>query len=566
MSESGGGERRQKWLKQYAPVLALYCVATLLTDAYFMGDTLRYVDSIEAHFNGKYFNFWEFGHLFWRPLAYLCSRLFYPLTQVFVGSDLRLNVTLTLVALNWLAGVPCVIALTALVRRFCKREWIVIFVTVAFICANSFLNYFHTGCSYTIGLSFLLAGFYLLLKEEDTGSRSTAILAGASLACAVCFWLPYILSLPAILVAPLVLFGYDKRRLRLILHTCLVCALVGFASYVGVAVFALGIRDAAGFKAWFADASHGIVNMGGLPRAVFGFARSFINMGDDGRVFKRYVLRDPFNPVSLLDLFRLGLWKFVFFYAAMLALGVSLLRSQTGRRLLALLLLAGVPLFAFAIFLFDAGQIERYLPLYPFIVLAFAHVLGSERANGRTGRALKYFLLAYLAVMIVVNLSAMSRPALESRKKTAEARTKDLWPWLKPESRVFASHIHDEMVNNYINYVFDPVEHNDQMAFVLDPNTPFILHWRQNFSVYALSVWKKGGDVWLSKRLFSPRPRPEWNWVEGDDPRVSWTDLSNFFSRFETGHPVGGEDGFVQLLPSSENERRLNAFAQNDQE
>ncbi|HZG52838.1 MAG TPA: hypothetical protein VEZ40_11950 [Pyrinomonadaceae bacterium] len=563
MMESGGsGQPRHKRWKRYAPALGLYCVAALLTDAYFMGDTLRYVDSIEAHLKGQYLNFWEFGHLFWRPLAYLCSRLFYPLTHLFVGSDIRLNVALTLVALNWLAGAAGVVALNALVRLFCKREWIVVLVTGAFICSNAFLNYFHTGCSYTIGLSFLLLGFYLLLKERETNARRTAILAGASLAFSVCFWLPYILSLPAVLVAPLLLYGYEKGRLRLIVQSCLVCAAVGFVSYAGVAVFGLGIRDAAGFKAWFADASHGLTNMGGAPRAVFGLARSFINMGDDGRIFKRYVLGDPFNPVSFFDLFRLGLWKFVFFYAAIFALAVSLWRSQTGRRLLALLALAGAPLLFFAIFLFDAGQIERYLPLYPFIVVAFAHVLSGER----TWRGVKYFLLAFLVVMTVVNIAAMSRPSLESRKRTAEARTKDLWPWLKPQSRVFASHIHDEMVNSYINYIFDPVKHNDQMAFVVDPNTPFIPHWRRNFSAYALSVWKNNGDVWLSKRLLSPRPRPEWNWVEGDDPRISWTDLQTFFSRFEMGNAVGGEDGFVQLLPSPENERLLTAFAENDRE
>lgn len=558
----GSDKSWRKRFKRYAPALGLYFVATLLTDAYFMGDTLRYVDSVEAQLNGGYLRFWEFGHLFWRPLAYVCYRLFYPLTHLFVGTDVRLNAALTLIVLTWFAGALGVIAVNALVRLFCKREWIVILATVAFICSNAFLNYFHTGCSYTLGLSFLLSGFYLLLKEKETHSRQTALLAGASLAFSVCFWFPYILSLPAVLISPLILFGDDKSRRRLILKSCLVCALVGFVSYAGVAFFGLGIRDVAGFKGWLADASHGLTNLGGLPRSVFGFARSFINMGDDGRIFKRYVLRDPFNPVSFSDLFRLGLWKLVFFYAVMLSLAVSLFRSQTGRRILVLLLLAGTPLFIFAIFLFDAGQIERYLPIYPFIFLALAYVLCSER----TPRALKYFLLAYVVVMPVVNVSAMSKPALERRKKAAEARTHELGPLLKPESRVFTSHMQDEMVSNYINYIFDPVKYNDQMAFVLDPNTPFILHWRQNFSAHALSVWKKSGDVWLSKRLFSARPQPAWNWVEGDDPRVSWTDLPAFFSRFETGNPVGGGDGFVLLLPSPENERLLTAFAQNTQE
>ena len=54
---------------------AVYVLATWLTDAAFMGDTEDYVDSAVAFRNGVDYRFWEFGHLFWRPLGWLLSAL-----------------------------------------------------------------------------------------------------------------------------------------------------------------------------------------------------------------------------------------------------------------------------------------------------------------------------------------------------------------------------------------------------------------------------------------------------------------------------------------------------------
>ena len=546
-------------LRCYALAVGAYLCATWFTAAYFMGDTLRYTDSIIARLEGRYYYFWEFGHLFWRPLVWISYRALRPLTALFVGPNAHQQVTLTLIVLTWLAGLGGVLVFAALMRLLCRREWIAEVATLAFICTNAFLNYLHTGCPYVPGLACLLAGLYLLLKDDAAPASPgrVGLLAGAALACAVGFWLPYVLSLPAIALAPLVLFAPDRRRVRLVVSAGLACAGIGAAAYIGAAVFGLGITSLAGFQAWFADASHGLTNMGGVPRAVFGFARSLINMGEDGRIFKRYVVRDPFNPVSLFDLFRLSLWKLGLFYAFMATLVVSLLRSSQGRRILLLLSLNAVPLFGFAIFLFDAGQIERYLPLYPLLFLALTCALCSERV----WPALKLILLAYVAIASVTNLSAMSKRAIEAQRAAAEARTRDLWPVLTPASRVFTSHGQDEMVRYNINFVFNPISRAEQTAYVIDPNTSQVPYWRQRFAEQALTVWQQGGDVWLAKRLLAPHPRPEWNWVEGDDPRVSWPDLSAFFAPLATGQAVGGADGFILLAPTPENKDRLAAVA-----
>jgi len=120
----------------------------------------------------------------------------------------------------------------------------------------------------------------------------------------------------------------------------------------------------------------------------------------------------------------------------------------------------------------------------------------------------------------------------------------------------------DELANFSRNYVFNPVNLKDQLRIysLLSLNTAQVTRWRETFAVQTLSVWKDGGDVWVTKRVKSPIPRSDWNWVEGDDPRVSWTDVHKFFESLEMGETVGGEDGFVLVSRSSENERLLSVL------
>jgi len=554
------GEGWRTRLRLYAPVILIYIGALLCTGAAFMGDTVHYANSVMARIEGGYLYFWEFGHVLWRPLGWLCYKIFRPVTSLFVGEDTRHNVTLTLIALNWVAGLLAALMLNCLLRRVCKREWVVLVATSAFIFSNAFLDYAHAGCAYIPGLAFLLVGFAVLTGAGDdkrqTPSLARGVWGGVALAVAIGFWFPYVLSVPAALCAPLLLFGFDKSRLKVSVAGALSFAVAAALMYLAVVVIGLGIRDLAGFKAWFTDASHGITNMKGLSRSAFGFARSLINMGDDGRVIKRFLIKDPFSPVSLWDLFRLSLWKFVLFYLFMGGLLLSLIRTKDGRRVLALFVLNAVPMFVFAIFIFESGAIERYLPLFPVIFLALAFALCSER----TPRALKYLLLVYVAAATLSNLSVMAKPLLNRQKAQVESRMKGLQPFLKPGSRVVTSHIQDELTQYNQDFLFDPANPANLTFSVLEPNSAQILIWHSHIAQQILPVWERGNDVWLSKRLLSARPRPEWNWVEGDDPRISWTHLYDYFKQFELGQTVGDDDGFALLLPTEKNKKILQNY------
>ncbi len=88
---------------------------------------------------------------------------------------------------------------------------------------------------------------------------------------------------------------------------------------------------------------------------------------------------------------------------------------------------------------------------------------------------------------------------------------------------------------------------------IIEPASSRILTWRQDVAARTLTVWSNGGDVWVSKRVWSSRPQASWNWVEGDNPRVSWIDLPRFFSILNTDAESGGPDGFLRLARSDAN-------------
>jgi hypothetical protein len=113
----------------------------------------------------------------------------------------------------------------------------------------------------------------------------------------------------------------------------------------------------------------------------------------------------------------------------------------------------------------------------------------------------------------------------------------------------------DELVNFKRSFPFHPLNENPQLRVVVlfNPNTEDAPQWRERLSNMAIATWNKQGDVWVSKRFVAPAPRKEWIWAEGDDPRVRWKDLYQFFSPFELAGAAGGEDGFLRLADSPAN-------------
>jgi hypothetical protein len=537
--------RRHAW---WVTTTALYSLIMSATTARGMADTIDYASSIEGALRGAGREFWEFGHLLWRPLGYLSYRFAHPLIQRLFGLDSREGIIAVLLAWNWLAGLAGVLSLNRFVSRLGARPRSVGVITLAYLMSYGILNYAHSGSSYIPGLACLLVALALLADREM--SLGTAIVAGVALACAVGFWALYILVIPAALAVPLVWFGPERCRLLLVGVVTVSFVLLLGSAYL-LAIDRLGIRDLGSLRAWVTESSHGIANIRGLSRVAFGVPRSFLSMDKDGILYKRFLLKDPYNPVTLSELIRLSLAKITLFYTVLFVTLVGLLRERAGRRLLVLAVLGGLPVLAFAVG-WQGGDVERYLPAYPLVFAAWAMILGGDRPI----RLIQTLVLSLVVVLSIVNLPALSKVVVDRHRAQLELRVEEIIPSLGAEDRVYVVTIQDLLVRANR----DPLRLHRRgldvrvlipLGYVDAPR------WRDSFASDVRGVWAEGGRAWISKRVLSRRPRAEWDWVEGDEKSVPWSDLPSFFADFELGQAAGDEDGFVLLARTPHNERLL---------
>lgn len=541
-------EQGKLFLSRYGPVGLIYLLATGFTDAQFMGDTADYIHSV---FTGK--EFWEFGHLCWRPLGWLLFQVLRTPASWIVGANSSAQMAAIFIALSWASGLLSVLLLHSLLLRYTKQRRIAILITAAFIFSQAFLNFSQTGAPYIPGLSFVLLALFLLLSGAGKSDYSwkIALGAGLALALAICLWFPYVWAIPAVLMAPMVIAETSLHTsLRLMLRTTLVFSLATLLAYMLV-ILRLGITDLAGLRDWVAASSHGM-NLTGLPRVLFGLVRSFIDLGNDGIVFKRYVLHDPYSPTGMVDLLRAGGWKLAFFYLALVAMLVSLWRS--GKRFLLLLLINAIPLLGFAL-IFDGGSAERYLPLYPVLFISTAFCLAQNTMPG----FMRVGLLLFFLASATTNLSVLNIFALSDQQQVVINRIDRLPVQLAPQSKLFVIDEQDELLSFNRNFFFNST--NQEIGLITRPvvllNTKQVDTWMADFAEELTLAWNAGGDVWLSKRLFSEVPSAQWNWVEGADPRLRWRDLYGFFARLETGEGIGEKDGFVRLLSTEYNKLQV---------
>ena len=188
-----------------------------------------------------------------------------------------------------------------------------------------------------------------------------------------------------------------------------------------------------------------------------------------------------------------------------------------------------------------------------FIALGWA--FDSEQVR----RLFKIPLILFVIAMIATNGFMMSKVRLQRQQEASVARISALSGQLKPNSWVFTANWQDDLVNFHRSFPLNPINRNGNLRIgaLISPGEPEVARWQQEFAKRAEGTWSNGGDIWISRRLLSGRPRPEWNWVEGDDRRVSWTDLYRYVSRLELGQSVDGDDGFVLLAPSEQNKKLL---------
>jgi hypothetical protein len=304
-------------------------------------------------------------------------------------------------------------------------------------------------------------------------------------------------------------------------------------------------------------AGHGWRQSKTLLRIGTGLPRCCLALGDDGVLWKRFLFRDPYVHVGIYDVLLGSLPKLTLFYGGLVFMAATLLRSALGRRLLFLTLAALLPVAFFAVFLFEPSSIERFMPVLPFFFLAMAFQL-SDLWRGLPWR---FAALALPALIVFTGLGFHRNGRVEKEWSPTVERIQSAEKALPTGSIVVLLDNADPIlsfINNSPLHRLYPSSLDFWVAIRLANEG--IFRWRETFAEKVLPLWTTSGEIWVSARLLSPTPLPDWGWVEGDDSAIQWRELPGFFTRLEFDGRIGGPDGFVRL-PKSVRNRELLATA-----
>jgi len=531
---------------------------TFITLPRFFADSVGYSREVLVydHDASRLPAMWDFGHLLWRWLGYL---LFHAAKPFWVWLDGGENIQAyyrPLLVLSWVATCVALFLTLRLIERF-DRSWSTsVIATVCYLAVNSVLNNLQSGTSYIPGLAFETAALVLLFPQVGPVPMSRAKWIGLCLALSGLMWLPYVVIFPAVLLTPFIRSddGAESRRRNwtLAIRSIVYGTAIGAAFYI-LPIVSLHMYSVHQIVDWVVSSAHGISQTKRYLRFVFGFPASYFFQGNEGALFKRYLFHDPYANVTLMTLLRGSLAKIAIFFSFCAVFLFVLARRD--RRWFVWVGTAMVSAIAFAIFVFEPSSIERYLPLMPF--LAVGLVIACEDVK------MKWLTLAFLVVLVGNNVSSHWRPSVLAEYDRVESRAQPLRSRVTSKDIEYLATANDDLYTFPIAYQYHAFNRNS--ALNIDPavelNLKSTVIWRENFGRLAKQAWDQGGNVWMSRRLFSPRPDPGLRWTEGDDPHVHWADIPAFFSQFDQAESVGGDDGFVLLAKTPKNVELVQSLA-----
>lgn len=307
-----------------------------------------------------------------------------------------------------------------LARRFALERRASLGVVATVAGSHVCLSYGGSGSSYTPAMAMLLLAAVLLVakREEREWSGRDAAWCNLALVVAWGFWALSALVFPAVYAAG-ALFSRGSLRRRLS-RGVLACAPAAVATAGIVAasysVWQVG-ASAPDFLSWLRQSGHGVeVGAGtlGIPRAVYGFVRSFVHLGSIGTSIKGILLGDS-SLVRLGETAGVAAIGGTFVILLLLAvIGLSrAARAGAGeaRRVGFIALAALIPVAIFAS-VWQGSDVERFSGCLPFAAVAM--ILGletwsvpSERRQPRLG-----WLLAL--TVVVGNTLTLIVPTLAS--------------------------------------------------------------------------------------------------------------------------------------------------------
>lgn len=550
-------------------ILLVVAVVFWLTVPYSQADSPGYANEVVQYREIPLLSqgniLWEFGHLVWRPLGWVLLQLAGPWENAATAWDAALLVLRALTLVSLATALVTVVLWHSLALRASRSRRVAFAVTVGLAFTHSFLLYAQNGSSYIPGLCFATLGLWLVVEAMERPSRGKLlpVAAGCAVAISALLWFPYILSVPGVAAAaifwqgsierPATVSCRDRLRVAALIVSCFTLVLITVYVTMG---WVRGIRSISQHADWLGESSHGVSQSLNLVRMATGLPRSFINLDRDGVLWKRFLFHDPYAPVGLLDLLlRGGLWKLAAFYAMAAAIVWNCWKSPGGRRSLAILAAGATPVFLFAVFLFEASGPERYFPAFAFLALALASAAGASSSS----RTAALSVMIPLGLMAATNLYSMSSRQVSLGVDETLDRLAPLKANLRPESVVFALSYADRACSFRRDYPFHAFNSDGGIVILdlVEIAAERVNTWKEEFAHNTLQTWESGGDVWVTQRVWAERPLPDWYWTEGDDPRISWTDLPAFFQLFEIGGRTEGDDGFNRIKTSDANRRLL---------
>ena len=550
-----------RWLSRdkrgYLVVLLAFILFSGITVPDSIGDTTRYASDVINHAQGRESQFWEFGHLLWRPWGHVGYSLFGGLYIRWFGDTPLQAAARFLIQTIIVCSIVSVLLLLSVFGRF-TRKWIAVAGVCAFISSNAFLVFSHSGAPYLAALLFLIVALSMLCRAVygTTGSTSHAVLAGLSFAVACALWFPFSFSGLGLLLFPYVWprerIGSRRHRVAgAFLFSLVAFTLIFFAA--GAA--AKGINSISQLAQWIRESDNGWSQSITVMRAATGVPRSLWNLGEGGIALKRWLFSDPYNPTSLgTVILSLG-GKLALFYLGIAATLWVLWKAN--RSAFILLVSTGLPLLLFAVLLFEPSSPERFLPIFPVLYLAFAFVLDNVRYHRVAGACVGVLL----GGTMVFNLAELAVP--RGRLSQTRRRIQKLNSSVQPGSTVFVMTLRDDLYRLRIATPLDKslAARGFQVNDVVEVASTRLARWRASFADQAQARWAAGNEVWISERLLAARPEAAWQWVEGDDRRIRWPDLPALFRKFEYDAKIlPGADGFLRLACNQTNSTQVAAL------
>jgi hypothetical protein len=274
-----------------------------------------------------------------------------------------------------------------------------------------------------------------------------------------------------------------------------------------------------------------------------------IDLGSSGVLLKRCLLKDPYNPVTAVQVVLRVVWRIALFWVFVVMIALGACRAASGRAVLKVAAIATVPTLFFALVLYEPSSIERFLQLLPFLLLVFAALWEIE---GPLARAARIVAIVFAFLLPLIN-SPVFFAGDAAENSLTRKRLQEFRRYAGRDDLLMTTVLTDPLTAFHNVVPYDPVNLPSPVrtAPIVVAAVAKTADWRQRFAYSVNEAWHRGGAVWITKAALADRPPASTYWVEGDDSRVQWRELPEFLRRLEYDRDTPDVDGFRRIRHSA---------------